>query len=109
MKPPSTWNLLKNITMGIHPVPFDTLNILKLRGYSKPLSPKYKFTRKNWHIADMWKSDHSTQDMDNWCIEIFGPQPKNPDAWCRWQRSMVGRYFFRDEQDYFLFRLRFGS
>jgi hypothetical protein len=107
-----TWSVLSNITMGIHPVPFPTLRITKIRGSGRPLSlpqSKYKFTRKNWHKADMWKSDELTSNVDAWCTENFGPQPKNPDAWCRWSRDILSTYYFRDEKDYFLFRLRWGS
>jgi hypothetical protein len=111
MKPLSTWNVLSNITMGIHPGPFQPIIVSKPRIGGNPFSAqktKYKFTRK-WHKASMWKSDERTSDVDAWCTENFGPMPANPDAWCRWSRDILSTYYFRDEQDYFLFRLRWGS
>lgn len=70
------------------------------------LMPKYKFSRAKWHIVDYdWKD---FVDVSEWCVEQFGPQPLNPDAWCRWYQRGMGRIHFRDEQDAMMFILRWA-
>jgi len=67
---------------------------------------KYKFSRSNWYEADMpWQQ---RADVLMWCTEQLGPQPVVNDAWSRWYYSF-GILYFRDEQDYIWFILRWSS
>ena len=43
-----------------------------------------------------------------WCWEQFGPHPRNPDAWSRWEHRYANKIHFRDEQDYMWFLLRWS-
>lgn len=67
---------------------------------------KYQFSRAKWYTADLWNSDHTMSDVRAWCVEQFGPQNSNPDAWSRWVNHMNGTFRFRDEADYVLFVLK---
>ena len=69
------------------------------------IKPKYKFSRK-WYVADFHAQNYD--DVRQWCKEQFGPEPKFPDAWSRWQHRYEHQIFFRDEKDYVLFLLRWG-
>jgi hypothetical protein len=69
--------------------------------------PKYKFSRAKWYEADMFNRGLS-REMREWCIEHFGPLPKNPDAWSRWTNQWNSTFRFRDAQDYEWFMLRWS-
>lgn len=66
--------------------------------------PCYKFSRQ-WHIGKV-SVYQSANLVHKWCEETFGPHPKNPDAWCRWYRYSIKRFYFRDEQDILMFKLK---
>ena len=81
-----------------------SLNGMKVPQWVKD-ADKYKFSRK-WHVVYYDLDDY--EDIREWCTEQFGPEPRFPDAWCRWhQRSMDG-ISFRDERDAVLFILRWS-
>jgi len=67
---------------------------------------KYEFSRAKWHIAEF--NDEQSEDIFVWCQENFGPHPKQPDAWSRWNHRYVNKIFIRDEKDYILFILRWS-
>ena len=67
---------------------------------------KYKFSRAYWYEA---KLPRDGQGAFNWCVENFGAEPKNPDAWSRWYLNVERRFRFRDEKDYQWFVLRWGA
>lgn len=67
---------------------------------------QYQFSRARWYEA---KLPRDAQGAFNWCVENFGPEPKNPDAWSRWYFNVERRFRFRDEQDYAWFVLRWGA
>jgi hypothetical protein len=129
--------ILKDVTEGIEPFPLlpyqqallaqlnqtgkSTLNALygstgiKSLYYSnlckeillsmKP-APKYKFSRAKWYEADYDWIHYG--EVCKWCTEQFGPHPTQQDAWSRWGHRYEGRIYFRDEQDYLLFLLRWS-
>ena len=66
---------------------------------------KYKFSRK-WHVAEFDWVHHA--EVLEWCTQQFGPHPRNPDAWSRWQNKYSEKIHLRDEQDYVLFVLRWS-
>lgn len=66
-------------------------------------STKYNFSRE-WYEAEFDWSDR--KEVIEWCTQQFGPQPQQPDAWTRWYSRLASLVFFRDEQDYMLFLLR---
>ena len=67
---------------------------------------KYKFSR-NWYVAEFsWEERDGVHD---WCTEQFGPRPKVADAWTRWYDNYHDRIFFRDKEDYIMFKLRWGE
>jgi hypothetical protein len=39
---------------------------------------KYRFSRKNWYIGDLWNTGHDMNEVRQWCAEQFGPQDKAP-------------------------------
>lgn len=83
--------------------------LLKNREYMKhePKS-KYQFSRNSWFTVSLGKMDwKKTTACIEWCEETFGPQPKNPDAWSRWQIKYSSIYF-RDSKDYEWFMLRWS-
>lgn len=67
---------------------------------------KYKFSR-NWYIVEFDTADYYA--VREWCKEQFGPEDQFPNAWSRWQHRYEDRIFIRDEQDYFLFIMRWGK
>lgn len=68
--------------------------------------PKYQFSRAQWYEAVFNINNYT--DVVHWCTEQFGPHPRNPDAWCRWNHKYEDRIYFRDEQDYILFQLKWS-
>ena len=66
---------------------------------------KYQFSRK-WYKADFYYTD--CENIADWCGQQFGPSPVKHDAWSRWWHNGQDRVFFRDEQDYLLFLLRWS-
>ena len=83
-------NLCKEIMLPMHP------------------EPKYKFSRSSWFTVPLGRMDwKKTTACIEWCEETFGPQPKNPDAWSRWQIKYSSIYF-RDSKDYEWFMLRWS-
>ena len=66
---------------------------------------KYKFSR-DWYLAEFDIKDQT--DVVYWCWEQFGPHPRNPDAWSRWEHRYANKIYFRDEQDYMWFLLRWS-
>ncbi len=70
--------------------------------------PRYKFSRK-WFVGEIeYNNVYPLVDIENWCINNFGPHPMNPDAWCRWYRYSTRKFYFRDEKDYLLFLLKWS-
>lgn len=69
--------------------------------------PKYKFSRAKWHIAYLAVFSDEFDDCLAWCTEHFGPRAKHSDAWSRWIVGF-GEIYFRDEQDYMLYQLRWA-
>ena len=73
---------------------------------------KYKFSRAKWHTADLgsgvWRLSREYNAIIKWCTEQFGAHPKHQDAWSRWWVG-IGCINFRDEKDYLMFLLRWGS
>jgi hypothetical protein len=67
---------------------------------------KYKFSRK-WYQATY--DDCYYDEVRAWCTEQFGPQPKVADAWTRWHHKYHNIVFFRDKEDYIMFKLRWGE
>lgn len=129
-------NILRDVTEGIHPyqqAAWDKISggykggemvvysggrgVGKSFYYSIPrypkrtaslnrLMPKYKFSRAKWHIVEFdWKDYGAVRE---WCVEQFGPEPQNPDAWSRWHHTWSDGIHFRDEQDAALFILRWS-
>ena len=92
-------NLCKEIMM-------QSLNGMKVPKWVMDASKaqsKYKFSRK-WHVAEYdWRNYEAVRQ---WCTEQFGPEPKCPDAWCRWHQRSLDGIHFRDDRDYVLFILR---
>ena len=68
---------------------------------------KYKFSRNNWHWTEINSMADDYYERLSWCEEMFGAQPKNPDAWTRWYSSW-STLKFRDEADYMLYQLRWA-
>jgi hypothetical protein len=67
---------------------------------------KYKFSRE-WYQADFYYADFEA--ITDWCIQQFGPHPRQPDAWSRWRHNGQDRVFFRDAKDYHWYILRWGQ
>jgi hypothetical protein len=68
---------------------------------------KYKFSRNKWYVADFDWVHHF--EVLAWCSQQFGPHPATPDAWSRWVNQYSEKIHFRDEKDYILFILRWGT
>lgn len=86
---------------------FDIPGYPKTSASLKKLMPRYKFSRAKWYVAEF-----DTQyyfEVEAWCAEQFGPHPKRPDAWSRWQHTYENKIHFRDEKDYNWFVLRWGA
>ena len=66
---------------------------------------KYRFSR-DWYVAEFDIADYT--DVVHWCREQFGPHPRNPDAWARWEHRYENKIHFRDEKDYIWFVLRWS-
>lgn len=89
--------------VGVQPMSMNQARLFKIQN-----PPKYKFSRAKWHeVSLMIKSYVPIQERIDWCEQMFGPQPKNPDAWTRWYTSYT-TLRFRDEKDYVLFVLRWS-
>ena len=69
---------------------------------------KYKFSRNNWYIGDLWNTGHDMNEVRQWCAEQFGPVAKAPDAWSHWQNNNTSFFRFRDERDWLWFVLRWS-
>lgn len=67
---------------------------------------KYKFSRK-WYVAEFDVNDYT--DVVFWCTEQFGSHPRYPDAWARWTHKYENKIHFRDQEDYIMFKLRWGE
>lgn len=75
---------------------------------TKPKSKSnYQFSRNNWHWVEINSMADDYYERLAWCEEMFGAQPKNPDAWTRWYSSW-STLKFRDEKDYMLYQLRWS-
>lgn len=68
---------------------------------------KYNFSRAKWYVAGFSIKDYV--EVDKWCEQQFGPHPTTTDAWSRWCWKFDQKIQFRDEKDYVLFLLRWGS
>ena len=68
---------------------------------------KHKFSRNNWYVAEYNQEDY--HEVMAWCSQQFGPHPARPDAWSRWWDRYEGKVFFRDQEDYIMFKLRWGT
>ena len=72
-----------------------------------------KFSRAKWYefefSSNNWEQIHQRLE---WCEKMFGLQPENPDAWCRWytipRPALIIRFRFRNPQDYEFFVLRWA-
>ena len=71
--------------------------------------PKHQFSRAKWYEADLFNKGYRMDEVREWCVEQFGPQDHNPDAWSRWTNNMNSTFRFRDEVDYILFVLKWGA
>lgn len=72
----------------------------------KPMKKsKYNFSR-NWYVAEFDYKRYA--EVIAWSTAQFGPRPRASDAWTRWFSNYGDRIFFRDEQDYMLFILRWS-
>jgi hypothetical protein len=69
---------------------------------------KYKFSRNNWYIGDLFDSGYDMNEVRQWCAEQFGPKDKVPNAWSRWINNNTSLFRFRDERDYLWFVLRWS-
>ena len=77
-------------------------------GKPKSKSP-YKFSRAKWWEAEFGPADYNkVREVREWCIEQFGQEPRNHDAWSRWYHKNHNRILFRDERDYVWFLLRWS-
>ena len=97
--------LMAQSIIGVQPMtgPVEGLFIMK---YTHTPQSKYKFTRANWYVAEFDIKDYT--DVVHWCREQFGPHPRNPDAWSRWEHRYENKIHFRDKEDYIMFVLRWG-
>jgi hypothetical protein len=95
--------------LGVQPMTGDTGSIFSIE-YKKDTrvwsKKKYKFSRAKWYEAS-FIDDYD--DVRQWCIEHFGPHPRKPDAWSRWNHKYEYKILFRDEDDYILFVLKWGK
>lgn len=66
---------------------------------------QYKFSRAKWYEATLPKDG---QAAFAWCVEMFGAEPKYPDAWSRWYFNVNKTFRFRDSKDYEWFTLRWS-
>lgn len=103
-----TPTILAHQILGIQAMTGNVGEIFTMRHSYKPQS-KYRFTRAKWYVADLWNSDHSMDEVREWCVEQFGPQPKNPDAWSRWINHLNSTFRFSNEADYEWFVLKWGT
>ena len=69
---------------------------------------KYKFSRANWYVGDLFDTGHDMNQVRQWCTEQFGPTDKLPNAWSRWTNNMNSLFRFRDQADYVWFLLRWS-
>ena len=98
--------ILAHQIVGVQPMQSPVSEIFTMRASYTP-EPKYKFSRAKWYVAEF-----DTQyyfEVEAWCAEQFGPHPKRPDAWSRWQHTYENKIHFRDEKDYNWFVLRWGA
>jgi hypothetical protein len=102
MNPIYTTNLCKEVLISSYTANHITLNI---RIDRKPMKQKYDFSRE-WFKANFDYKDYD--EVSAWCTEMFGRHPKHPDAWSRWVHTYEDQIFFRDQQDYILFVLRWS-
>jgi hypothetical protein len=80
-----------------------------------------KFSRAKWYEFE-FSSNNREQILQRveWCGKMFGLEPENFDAWCRWYTipspvwytipspAFVIRFRFRDSKDYEFFVLRWS-
>jgi hypothetical protein len=97
--------LLAQQIVGVQPMTDSVGEIFTMKASYAPQS-KYKFSRANWYVAEF--DDKYYFEVDKWCTEMFGPHPKNPDAWSRWIHKYENKIHLRDEKDYILFVLRWS-
>lgn len=74
------------------------------RMYGLNKTTKYTSFTRTWYKADFYYADFEI--ITSWCTQQFGGAPTNSDAWSRWWHNGQDRVFFRDEQDYILYILR---
>jgi hypothetical protein len=91
--------------VGVQPIKGNVGSIFTMR-HSYTTQPKYKFSRAKWYVAEFNVADYT--DVVHWCREQFGPHPRNPDAWSRWEHRYENKIHFRDKEDYIMFVLRWG-
>jgi hypothetical protein len=98
-------NLCKEIMMTAQEQ-LCTLGVYYAPYIPKIMKPKYQFSRANWFKANF---DHRKyNEVQEWCTDNFGPQPRFPDAWSRWVHTYEDQIFFRDSKDYEWFMLRWS-
>ena len=97
--------LMAQSIMGVQSMSSNAGSIFTMKYTYTPRS-KYKFTRANWYVAESDIKDYT--DVVHWCREQFGPHPRNPDAWSRWEHRYENKIHFRDEKDYAWFLLKWS-
>lgn len=90
---------LCNEIVGVQPMP----NITYIH---KLPQPRYQFSRAHWYRSEF--SNRYYDEVRAWCTQQFGPQPAVADAWTRWFHNYHDTIFFRDEQDYAWFQLKWS-
>jgi hypothetical protein len=100
-----TPQLLAQSILGVQPMTGDIGSIFTMRANYTP-QLKYKFSRAHWYEAVFDINKYT--DVVQWCTEHFGPHPRNPDAWSRWNHKFEDRIYFRDSKDYEWFMLRWS-
>ena len=97
--------LMAQSIIGVQPIPSNAGGLFRMKYTYTPQS-KYKFSRAKWYEAEFNVKDYT--DVVHWCKEQFGPHPRNPDAWSRWEHKYENKIHFRDEKDYAWFVLRWS-
>lgn len=98
--------LVASQIMGVQPMTGDVGSIFTMQATYTP-KPKYKFSRAKWYVAEYDWVHYG--EVIAWCAEQFGPHPRQHDAWSRWWDRYEGKVFFRDQEDYMMFKLRWGE
>lgn len=63
----------------------------------------YNFRQERYTACFEWRE---YRQVIEWCTEQFGSRTEEVDVLTRWYSNYFNTVFFRDEQDYILFLLR---